>query len=67
MTVQVQRFVLRSFLRGDWSPDRLESQLSSGFVARTFLPAVTTAVHPHQRCVTMILDRAHPTKLCKDR
>ena len=41
MTVQVQRFVISSFSRRDWSPDQLESQLSSNFVARIFLPAVT--------------------------
>ena len=41
MNAQVQRSVLKSFLQLEWLPDQLESQLSSDFVLRVFLPAVT--------------------------
>ena len=40
-TLQVQRFVLRSFLLRNWSPDQLNSQLTLDFVAHEILPAVT--------------------------
>ena len=66
MIVQVQRYILRSFLLRDWSPAQLESQLSSDFVAHIFLPAVTrpsTLIKGGQA----LLDPAHPSPMCTNR
>ena len=39
--MQVQRFVLRSFLQRKWSAEELDSQVSMEFVSHVLLPAVT--------------------------